>query len=96
MFFVLPKRENPIICRSKAISGSESISISFFNEGDSAGAVVVELSVALVEGSRDGRELGVFVPLGAGDEDFGALDAADEPAAIAFDGERVGLEGDAT
>lgn len=76
MFFVVPKREKPIICLSRVISGSESIFISFLrtDEEVSAGAVAVvevvvvvvvfvELSGALAEGARVGRELGVLVPL---------------------------------
>lgn len=86
MFFVLPKRENPIICRSKAISGSESISISFF-EMDSAGAVA-GVGVAF----RGRREFGVVVPLRAGDEAFRVLDAAEESAVEVFGWELVALE----
>lgn len=106
------KWEKPIICLSMATSGSESISISFFKEEDegaedSAGAlvlvvvvvvvlVVVELCEALVEGSRGGRELGVFVPLRAGDDGFCAFDAAaeEEPSVVEFGREPVGLEDD--
>lgn len=61
MFLVLPNRANPIICRIKDTSGSESISISVF-KADSADAVAkVEVAVAGV--SEVGAEREVDAPL---------------------------------
>lgn len=93
MFFVLPKREIPIICRSKATSGSESISISVFGV-DSAGAVA-GVDVALAEVSGGGAERGVDVPLRGGGEGFSwLLGGAGGPAVAVFGWGRVGLEAD--
>ncbi len=86
MFLVVRKRANPIICRSNATSGSESISISVFAGVDSAGAVG-GLDGAAVGGSRGGAVREVDAALGRGGEEGlgGFLGPVGGAALVAFD-----------